>query len=150
MGGDMFSPCYWTWGQTMVEVMKIMLPFFKRSHAHTAVLSALTLQQATTVPGLHQRLLDTHGQVWVSPLWCPFLLDPGAHRFCLCPARVCSGGSIVRLMVTSSKRAYAIPRSAAPKALPLQQATADLYFNRRHSNTHRQVWLSLCGVYWCT
>ena len=36
-------------------------------------------------------------------------------RFCLCPARVCfpspvsSGGSIVGLMVTSSKRAYAIP-----------------------------------------
>ena len=43
-------------------------------------------------------------------------------RFCLCPARVCfpspvsSGGSIVGLMVTSSKRAYAIPRSAAPRA----------------------------------
>ena len=43
-------------------------------------------------------------------------------RFCLCPARVCfpspvsSGGTIVGLMVTSSKRAYAIPRSAAPRA----------------------------------
>ena len=43
-------------------------------------------------------------------------------RFCLCPPRVCFpvlckfwqlyGG----LMVTSSKRAYAIPRSAAPRA----------------------------------
>ena len=28
-------------------------------------------------------------------------------------------------MATSSKRAYAIPRSAAPRALPLQQFTAD-------------------------
>ena len=31
----------------------------------------------------------------------------------------------------------------------LQQATADPYLCRRHSNTHRQVWLSLCGVSWC-
>ena len=61
--------------------------------------------------------------------------------FCLCPPRVCFpvlckfwqlyGG----LMMTSSKRAYAIPRSAAPRALPLQQATADPYLHRRHSNT---------------
>ena len=45
------------------------------------------------------------------------------------------GSSMVGLMATSSKRAYAIPRSAAPRALPLQQATADPYFNRRHPNT---------------
>ena len=43
-------------------------------------------------------------------------------RFCLCPPRVCfpdcvsSGGSMVGLMETSSKRAYAIPRSTAPRA----------------------------------
>ena len=29
-----------TWGQTMVEVMKIMGTSFRRSHAHTAALSA--------------------------------------------------------------------------------------------------------------
>ena len=34
-----------------------------------------------------------------------------------------------------------------PESLPLQQATADLYFCTRHSNTQRQVWLNLCGVY---
>ena len=28
-----FPPCYLTWGQTMVEVMKIMATSFKRSHA---------------------------------------------------------------------------------------------------------------------
>ena len=35
--------------------------------------------------------------------------------------------------------------------LPLQQATADPYLHRRHSNTQGQVWLSLCGVSgsWC-
>ena len=48
-----------------------------------------------------------------------------------------------------SKRAYGIPRSAAPEPLPLRQATADPYLQRRHSNTQRQVWLSLCGVSWC-
>ena len=31
---------------------------------------------------------------------------------------------------------------------PLQQATADLSLHRRHSNTQRQVWLTLCGVSW--
>ena len=46
----------------------------------------LTLQQATADPCLHWRLLDTHGQVWVSLLWghCSFLLGPGVHTVCLC------------------------------------------------------------------
>ena len=50
-----------------------------------------TLQQATTDPHLHQRLLDTHRQVWVSLLWghCSFLLGQVHIRFCLCPPRVC-------------------------------------------------------------
>ena len=50
----------------MVEVMKIMTTSFKRSHAHTAALSAPTLHQASTDPRLNRRLLDTHRQVWVS------------------------------------------------------------------------------------
>ena len=40
MGGTVFPPCYLAWGQTMVEVTKIMVTSFKRSHAHTAALSA--------------------------------------------------------------------------------------------------------------
>ena len=40
MGGAVFPPCYLAWGQTMVEVTKIMATSFKRSHAHTAALSA--------------------------------------------------------------------------------------------------------------
>ena len=46
-------------------------------------------------------------------------------------------------MTTSSKRAYAIPRSAVPRALSLQQSTADRTSSR---NTQTQLWLSLCGV----
>ena len=84
-----------------------------------------TLQQATTNSCLHWRLLNTHGQVWVSLLWghCSVLLSPGAHKVLFVPFKslfsqccVSSGGSIVGLMVTSSKRAYAIPRSAVPRA----------------------------------
>ena len=110
------------WGQTMVEVMKIMATFFKRSHAGTATLSAPTLPQATTDPCLRWRLLDIHGQVWVSPLWghCFFLLGPGVHKVLSVPFKslfpqscVSSGGSMVGFMATSSKKAYAISRSAA-------------------------------------
>ena len=73
----------------MVEVMKIMVTSFKRSHAHTVTLSAPTLQQATVDPRLHWRLLDTHGQVWVSLLGghCSFLLGPGAHKVLFVPSK---------------------------------------------------------------
>ena len=85
-----------------------------------------TLQQTTVNPLLHQRLLVPHGQVWVSLLWgyCSFLLGPAAHKVLSVSSKslfpqscVSSGGSRVGLMVTSSKRAYAIPRSTAPRAL---------------------------------
>ena len=122
-----------------------------------------TLQQATTNPRLCQAwvgLLDTHRQVWVS-LLCghySFFLGPGTHKLLFVPSKslftqscVSSGGSKVGLMATSYERAYVTPRSAAPRAPALRQAPADLYLPRRHSNTQRQVWLSLCGVpgSWC-
>ena len=49
----------------------------------------LTLQQVTTDPFLCQRLLNTHGQVWVSLLWChcSFLLGPGAHKILFVPSK---------------------------------------------------------------
>ena len=101
-----------------MEVMKIMVTSFIRRSACTANLSASN-------PHLHGRLLNIHGQVWVSLLWghCSFLLGPGEHKVLFVPSKslfpqscVSSGGSMVGLMVTSSKRAYAIPRSAAPRA----------------------------------
>ena len=84
-----------------------------------------TLKQATADPCLHWRLQDTHGQVWVILLWghCFFPLGPGAHKILFVPSRslfpqscVSSGSSMVGLMATSSKKAYAIPRSAALRA----------------------------------
>ena len=123
IGGAVFPPCYLTWGQTMVEVLKIMVTSFKRSHAALLHSVPPTLQHATTNPCLHWRLLDTHRQLWVSLLWghCSLLLGPGAHKVLFVPSRslfphscVSSGSSMVGLMATSSKRTYAIPRSTAP------------------------------------
>ena len=110
----------------MVEVMKIMATSFKRSHAGTATLSAPNPAAGHCQPTLCQRLLDTHGQVWVSLLWghYSFLLSPGVRKFLFVPSkslfpqsRVSSCGSMVELMATSSKRAYAIFSSIAPRAL---------------------------------
>ena len=99
----------------------------QKAPACAAALSAPTLQQATADPRLCQRLLGTRRQVWVSPFrgHCSFLLGASVYMVLFVPSKsqfpqscVSSGGSLVGLMVTSSKRAYAIPRSAAPRALP--------------------------------
>ena len=109
----------------MVEVMKIMATSFKRYHACTAALSA-----PDPAAGHHQPtpLLETPGHSWASlgqSLVGSLLLSPGS--WCT-PGFVCTlresvslvlckfYGSMVWLMVTSSKRAYAIPRYAAPRA----------------------------------
>ena len=79
-------------------------------------------------------------------LWghCSFLLGPGVHKVLFVPRKslfpqscVSSGGSMVGLMATSTKKAYAIPRSAALRAPAQQQSTADPYLHRRHSHTGR-------------
>ena len=105
--------------------MKIMVTSFKRSHASTATLSAPDPAADHRQSCLCQRLPDTHRQGWVSLLWghCSFLLGPGAHKILFVPSKslfpqscVSSGSSVVGFMATSSKRAYALPRSAAPRA----------------------------------
>ena len=125
MGGTVFHPCYLIWGQTMVEVMKIKPTSFKRSHAHTAALSAPSPAAGHCWP---MPLLETPGHSRASlsqSLVGSLLLSPGSwsaqHSVCvlqesvspvLCKFWWLYGG----LMVTSSKRAYAIPRSTAPRA----------------------------------
>ena len=102
-----------------------------------------TLQQATSNPCLRWRLLDIHRQVWLSLLWghCSFILGPGAQgpvcalQESISQPCISSGSSKVGLMATSSKRGYAIPKSAAPKPLSLWQSAADPYLHRRCSNT---------------
>ena len=89
-----------------------MATTFKWSHNTLLHSVPPTLQQATTNPRLCQRLLDTHGQVWVSLLWGSLLLSPGSWcvQGSVCSlqksvSRSCASfcSSVVGLMVTSSK-----------------------------------------------
>ena len=107
MGGNVFPPC------SLASLLGLLYSV------------PLTPQQATINPGFCWRLLDTHRQVQLSLLCdhASFLLGPGAHKVLFLPSKslfpqscVSSGASMVGLMVTSSKRTYAILKSAAPRA----------------------------------
>ena len=83
------SSLLFTWVQTMVEAMKIMVTSFKWSHACTAILSA------PNPAGGHYRPMpppESPGhsrQVWVSLFCghCSFLLGPGVHKVLFVPAK---------------------------------------------------------------
>ena len=150
-------PLLFTWGQTMVEVMKIMVTSLKRSHACTATLSAPNLaaghHQPTPLPETPRHPQASPGQSPVGSL----LLSPWTRctRFCLCPPRVCfpvlcsSGCSMMGSMVTSSERTYAVPKSAAPRA-PAPAADHCRPAPPQETLTHSSV-SSLCGIpgSWC-
>ena len=113
-----------TWGQTIMEVMKIMVTAFKRSHICTATLSA-----PNPAAGHHQPMplfeISGHSQASLGQsLVGSLLLSPGslcaqgsvcALQESISQSCVNSGSSTVELMATS-KRPYAIPKSAAPRA----------------------------------
>ena len=138
----MFPPCYLP-GQIMVEVMKIMVTSLKRSHACTATLSA-----PNPATGHHRPtpLPETPGHPQASLEQPPvesLLLSSGSWctRFC-CDLResisqscVSSGSSMLGLMATSSKRAYAVPKSAAPRTSVPVEDHGRLYLHRKCSNT---------------
>ena len=151
MGRAVFPPCCLTWGQTMVEVMT-MVTSFKRFHACTASLSA-----SNPTAG-HCRLMplpEIAGHSWAClgqflVRHCFIFLGPGEHKILFLPSNrlfpqtcVSSGGSMVGLMATSFKRAYAIPRSAAPRAPAAGHCWP--YLPRRHSDTvlAQSLWV------WC-
>ena len=126
-------------GQTMVGVMATS---FKRTYGSTILFSA-----PDPAAG-HPRSVSTggpwtHRQVWVSLLWghCSFLLGPRAGKPLSVSSKglfpqscVCSGGSVMELMVTFSKRGYSIPSLLPPEPLPLHQSTAALYLLQKCSN----------------
>ena len=138
----------------MVEVMKIMVTSIKRSHACTVTLSAPNPaaghHQPTPPPETPGHSLASLGQSVLGSL----LLSSGSCciRFCCAlqestsQSCVSSGSSVVGLMVTSSKRAYATPKAAAPEPLPLWQFSADPYLCRRYSNVilSQSLWISGC------
>ena len=157
MGGAVFPPCYLTWVQTMVEVMKIMATSFKRSQACTAVLRVPSLQQAPANPRLHWRLLDTHGQVLVRLLWghCTFLLGPGAQKVLFVRSKSVStvlcklwwlyaGVNGDFLQEDLCQTQVYCTQSPCPCSSPLLIRTS-------RGNTQTQFWLSLRGLSgsWC-
>ena len=108
----------------MLEVVKMIATSFKRPHARTAALSAPNPaaghHQPTpslATPG-HSRA--SLGQSLVGSLLLS--LGPGAHKVLFVPSKslfpssVSSGSSMVELMATSYKRAYATAKSAATRA----------------------------------
>ena len=108
-----------------VEVMKITVTSFKRSRACTAALGASDPAaghcQPMPLPDTPRHSQASQGQsLWVH---CSFLLGPDVPKVLFVPSKslfpqscVSSGSSVVELMATSSKRVYATPRSAAPRA----------------------------------
>ena len=111
--------------RTELNWMKIMETSFKRSHACTAILSAPNPaaghHQLTPPPETPEHSWASLGQSLAGSL----LLSPGSwsiqHSVCalqtsVSQSCVSSGSSMVGLMETSSKSAYAIPRSTTPTA----------------------------------
>ena len=80
-----------------------------------------TMQQSTTNPRLHQRLLDTQGKSEsvscrvTSPFFWVLVHTRVPSKSLFLQSCVSSGVSVVGLMATSSKRAYGIPWSAVPR-----------------------------------
>ena len=78
VGWSCVPPLLFTWGQTMVEVMRIIMPTLKRSHAGTAMVRA-----PNPLAGHHWAMppLEAPGHPQSSLLWshCTFLLGPGAR-----------------------------------------------------------------------
>ena len=156
-GWGCFPSLLFTWGQTMVEVMKIMVTSFKWSHNALLYSVPPTLHQATANPYLCWRLLDLHGQVWVRLLWviAPFSWVLVCTRFCLSPPRVyfpvlCKfwqlyggvNGDILQEGLCHTQ--VCCTQSPCPCGSPLLTHTST-------GDTQTQFCLSLCGVSgsWC-
>ena len=113
-----------------------------------------TLQQATADPRLCQRLLDTHGRVWVSFLWghCSFLLGPGMHKVLFVPSKnlfssvlskfwwFCGGvnGDILQEGLCHTQ----VYCTQSPCKRPLLTCTST-------GDTQKQFSLSFCGLRMC-
>ena len=131
-----------------------MAASFKWSHVRTAALSA---PNPTADPHLGQRLLDIYRQVWVSLLqghWCTqgfvCALQESISSVQCKFWRPCGGanGDLLQEGLCRMLHDLSLLQS---ECLSLQQAAADPFLHRRHSNAQRRVWLSLCGTSasWC-
>ena len=91
-----------------LENIEVMVTSSKRTYVSMLCLPgllqsvSLIMQQAAVGTGLHQRIPNTHSQVWLGLLWghWSFLLDPGAHKVFFVPSKSLfsqsCGNSIIR------------------------------------------------------
>ena len=93
MGGAAFPSCCLTSGQSMVEVIKIVATSFKRSHAHTATLSAPNPAVGYSQP---TPLLETSEHSWAG------LGQSFVGLLLLSPGSWCIQGSVCALQESFS------------------------------------------------
>ena len=158
MGGAVFPPFCLTWGQTMVEVMNIMVTSFKRTQAHTAPVSGPDPAAGHRRPSPP---LETPGHSWASLgqfLVGPLLLSPGSWciQGSVCALQksvspvlckfwwLCDGVNGNLLQDTLCHTQVCCTQSPCPCGRPLLTCT----FAR---DTQTQFWFSLCGFSgsWC-
>ena len=145
MGRAVLPPCYLTWGQTTVEVIKIMVISFKRSHAYTATLRAPN-------PGAgHRRptpLADTPGPSQASlgqSLVGLLLLSPGCAQGFVCALQE----SVFPVLCQLWQLYGGISSDLLQEGLFHTLVEGCCWSVPPHSSTQTQVWLSLCVVSWC-
>ena len=150
MGGAVFLPCCLTWGQTILEVMKIMVTSFKWCHACTAALSAPDPAASHCRP---MSLLETpgHSQSSLGQSFVESLLLSSGSWYA--QGFVCALQESVSLVLCKFWGLYGgvmpYPGLLHPEPLPLRQATADLYLCRKHLNTVLvqslwELWVLVC------
>ena len=113
------------------------------------------LQQATTNPHFHQRLLDTYGQVWVSLLWGSLLLPP---RSWCSQCSVCALQESISPVLCKIWQLYAgVQGDLLQEGLCHTQVCCTqspclcgslLLPHTSTGDTQTQFCLSLCGVSW--
>ena len=158
MGGAVFPPCCFTWDQTVVGMMKIMVTSFKSSHAHIAALSA-----PDPAAGHHQPtpLVETSGHSWaglVQFLLRSLLLSPGSWST---QGFVCSLQESVFPVLCKFWRLYdGVNGDLLQECLCHTQVCCTqspclcgrlLLTHTSTGNAQTQFWLSVCGISgsWC-
>ena len=154
MAVAVFPPCCLTWGQVMVDVMRIMVTFFKRSHAHRALTNAPNLAAGhhppmppLNTPGrsrtsldqsLLESLLPSPGSLCVQDF--VFALQLSVSPV-LCKFWWLYGGVNVDLFEEGLCHTYVCcTQSPWPCSSPLLTVTST-------GDTQTQFWPSLCGVF---
>ena len=119
----------------------VMATFSKRTYAsmlyHPALLQSapLTPRQATVNPFLHQRLSNTHRQVWLRLLWghCPFSQVLLCTRICLCPPSCLSPVEVLKSNPTGlqhqSPQVFSVPLLDPQLGKPVVVQFRNLFFS---------------------